>query len=91
MFMDFEDSYNNRELEAVRKMINSSAFLVRENNIRGDRYREEAQYGAGHDGRGESRGEKQRNGADAQTANFLRHLHAAEIDERGSESFYNNQ
>ena len=48
--MEFEDSYTSRELEAVRKMMNSSSFPAPENNTRGVKYREEEQYGPGHDG-----------------------------------------
>ena len=63
--MEFEDSYNNRELKAVWRMMSSSAFPAPKNNAGSGYYRKEVQYGFGHIGREESRtgGEKQCDGA----------------------------
>ena len=48
--MEFGGSYS-RELEAVRRMISSSAFPAPGNHAGGGKYREAVQYGVGHDGR----------------------------------------
>ena len=51
---EVEDSYASRELDAVRRMISSSAFFTLESDAKKGYYREEVLREINHDGRMES-------------------------------------